>query len=370
MSWSLIDIPGNFAVVIHGEFDCVNCFHHHVGRSAANYYSTRLTEAQLTSGETGPPLRRCLELIAAQRRPDAVLVLGTCPVEVIGDRFEMVVSAVSAETDIPMLPLHTSGLQLTSQGAMLDWLYSTLVALGQDPEPIHNRVNLVGLPRLDAQCRQILVALDLTANPQFPEVTDFADWRSIGRAQATLSVDSAMTPQLTDTLATLGQRVVDVPYPLGVAQTLAVYEALARVSNRSLPPLTEPEVATRFAGRSAAVGVRMMSTYGTRQLAHGGMAEARALQELGFAVTLVVQGAPESAKVFAATLAKLGADFPFRIFPGPWALAEHLVGHDLCILSDSSRQEAQAAGVPMLASGALRPWWSGVADNIAMLAAL
>ena len=62
MSWTLIDMPGNFAVVIHGEFDCVNCFTHHSGRSATQYYSTRLTDRQLTLGETADPLRRCLQL--------------------------------------------------------------------------------------------------------------------------------------------------------------------------------------------------------------------------------------------------------------------------------------------------------------------
>ena len=34
VSWSMIDVPGDFAVVVHGEYDCTNCFHHHIGRSA------------------------------------------------------------------------------------------------------------------------------------------------------------------------------------------------------------------------------------------------------------------------------------------------------------------------------------------------
>ena len=74
MSWSMIDMPGNFAVVIHGEYDCVNCFHHQRGQSAIQYYSTRLTEAQLTTGRTEEPLRRCLELIAERQQPEGVVV--------------------------------------------------------------------------------------------------------------------------------------------------------------------------------------------------------------------------------------------------------------------------------------------------------
>ena len=85
MSWTMIDMPGNFAVVIHGESDCLTCFLHHTGRSTHRIYSTRLTEEMLTTGRTEKALRTCLELIAAEERPELVLVLGTCPVEVIGD---------------------------------------------------------------------------------------------------------------------------------------------------------------------------------------------------------------------------------------------------------------------------------------------
>ena len=98
ISWSLLDMPGRFAVVIHGEYDCVNCFRHNEGRSSWQYFSTRLTEGQLTSGDTAEPLQRCLELIAEHEQPDAIIVLGTCPVEVIGDQFDIVVDKVSAFT--------------------------------------------------------------------------------------------------------------------------------------------------------------------------------------------------------------------------------------------------------------------------------
>ena len=127
MSWALIHMPGNFALVIHGEEDCLNCFHHHTGRSASQVYSTRLTEYQITSGETQRPLRHLLHLIADQKKPEAIIVLGTCPVEVIGDRFETVVDQVAEETGIPMAALHTSGLKLTRLVDMQDWLYNCRV---------------------------------------------------------------------------------------------------------------------------------------------------------------------------------------------------------------------------------------------------
>ena len=72
MSWAMVDMEGDFAVVLHGESDCLNCFFHHRGRRTHDYYSTRLTDHQLTTGDTHRPLRRLLQMIAAERRYIAV----------------------------------------------------------------------------------------------------------------------------------------------------------------------------------------------------------------------------------------------------------------------------------------------------------
>ena len=133
ISWSMMHIPGKFAVVVHGEKDCLNCFHHHTGVSSVRFYSTRLNDAQLTMGTTEEVLRECLILIAKEEKPDVILVLGTCPVEVIGANFKDTVLDVSQETGVPMIPLKTSGLRLSSQPEMLDWLYEVLASLEQEP---------------------------------------------------------------------------------------------------------------------------------------------------------------------------------------------------------------------------------------------
>ncbi len=410
MSWTMIDMPGDFAVVIHGESDCLNCFHHHIGQSAANYYCTRLTEAQLTSGATAEPLRRCLRLLA-EKAPEAVIVLGTCPVEVIGDRFETTVEEVALETGLPMVALHTSGLALSTQGAMLDWLFETLASLPPGPRrdrraqrratehaiealfPFHARraeqeppdatrasVNLIGvdagMPGLPEPVR-LLERAGIGVNGVYPTGASIGDWRAIGDADVSFMTDPALFPKLTARLEACGQDVLPVPLPVGFAQSLALYQRVGQrldvaeeVSRAIAVAVSEAEdalgqVREVTSGARLAAGIRMQTTYGAHALVYGGLGEVFALTEMGFDVELLVQGAPESADAFAEALAEQGCALPFRVFSGPWELGRFLADGDyrLCCLSDSSREEANKAGLSLIEAGSLARYLDGVVKN-------
>ena len=419
----MIDMPGDFAVVIHGEFDCLNCFHHHVGRSAAKFYSTRLTEQQIITGETQEPLRRLLQMLAEQRAPDAVIVLGTCPVEVIGDRFEVVVDNVSEATGIPMIALHTSGLKLSSQRAMLDWMFSALAQLPPTPAKDHSwqrqaaemaldllfgdadtstlqgqmkrlidqpsgagRVNLVGLPDTHGRMPEpleILGRAGIEVNGVYPFGAGISDWRAISHADATWVVDEEMFPKFVGTLKGFGQDIIEMGLPVGLAPCVAFYRSVAErygVSDQ-MDAVLEPMVhqlsdrmnalRAETRGMRMAVAIRMLNTYQSDQLAYEGLGDLPALQEMGFEVTLLVQGPPEESTrtAFAARLAELGYDLPFTVFPGPWILGDYLVegGFDVACVPDSSRDEAHAAGVPMISARALAPFLEGVGNNVALV---
>ena len=426
MSWAMIDMPGDFAVVIHGEFDCVNCFHHHLGRSAANFYTTRLSEQQIITGQTQEPLRRCLRLIAAERRPEAVIVLGTCPVEVIGDRFETVVASVAAETGVPMIALHTSGLSLSSQAAMLDWLYTELASLPTAPAQNRawqrdvaalaldllddasgegaidalrqrldaqrtttslGRVNLVATPTgevAEPEPVRLLANVGLTVNGVYPNGASVRDWRSIGHASASVVVDPSMFPRFIKRLQGMGQAILPAPLPVGLGATRAFYDRIGRhfgitdAMDAALAPIVAPlEDATarlreRAQGRKAVVAIRMLNTFAADQLAYEGLGEVAFLEELGLDVHVLVQGPPEqrSHDAFAARLAELGFTLPFRIFRGPFELREILREgrYDLGILPDSARGQARDAGLAMLAARSLPAWFRGVPAALDRLA--
>jgi len=386
ISWSLVDMPGDLAVVVHGESDCLNCFFRHLGRSTTSYYSTRLSERQLIGGDTGQPLRRLLRLIVRQRRPEAVLVLGTCPIEIIGDPFEAVVDEVSRDSGIPMRALRTHGLALMSQARSQDWLCSELAELSAAEPPGERIVNIVGLPRSAdrVEMKRLLAAAGLEVNGCYPNGTSIAEWRAIRRAPASFVVDREMFPRLCGTLAGWGQRLVDVPLPVGVEPTARFYRAVAEAFgvrpelDRMLDPQLEDlqagcdRLAARAHGRRLAICVRMVKTHRSDRLAYDGLGELPMLRSFGFDIGILVQGPPEDAARarFAQRLDELGySDVSFDVFEGPWKLGERLRrgGFVIAVMSDVAQNVVEQAGIRMIFTGDLQPLLAGMHRNMRLI---
>ena len=428
ISTGLIGMEGNFAVIIHGEDECAACFLHY-GPSSHRFFCTGLEEEHFVTGETAAPLKRCLELVAEQLQPEAIFVLGACPVEVIGDRFEKVVERAQAEhPHIAMRSLHTSGLKVGSQAAMSDWMYSTLAslptrtptdpswraevgALGLDmvdawvglaPDELlalARRASVVATPRpLDPGCcvaflgmpspddlggyrpewLDVLEAVGITVTGTFPYGATLDEWKTITFPAAVFVVDRASYPRTVQALEAADQRVVEVPLPVGVESTDAFYEVLGEVTGRgdAIQAAVAPRRAaaleavadfrSRNEGSRMAMGLRMLNNYKADQIAYQGLGDYGALAELGFAITLMVQGPPEKAPKFAALFESRGVTDPFEVFPEPWNLSEHLRGDrfDIAYLADHCRAEARKAGVPMIVSRLLFPGYEGVPRNV------
>jgi hypothetical protein len=433
ISSGLITMEGDFAVVIHGEDECAACFLHY-GPAAHRFFCTGLTEKHFVTGETAEPLRRCLTLVAEHLRPSAIFVLGACPVEVIGDRFETVVEAVNADyPNIPMRPLHTSGLKVGSQAAMSDWLYSTLVSLpavapmdpswrtkvgelGMDlvdafldldpaallerhrqaaelakPKPLDRDicVNFLGMPAIadlggyQAEWLEVLEQVGLQVVGNYPYSASLDDWRAIKHARTTFVVDRANYPRTIAELEAAGQQVIEVPLPVGVSQSDAFYKIVGEATGRldaieaAVAPRREDAMAAigrfreRFEGQRMAMGLRQLNNYRADQLAYQGLGDYDALSELGFRITLMVQGPPEKKEKFAALFESRGMTDPFMVYPEPWNLSAYLGGDrfDIAYMADHCRGEARKAGVPMIVCRLLYPGYDGVPKNTDAIAA-
>ena len=382
MSWALFDMPGDFAVVIHGESDCLNCFFHHQGQNGARYYSSRLTDNQITLGDTRTPLAHLLRLLATERRPEAIFVLGTCPVEVIGDRFEVVVEEVAAETGVTMVPLHTHGLALMPLHRVQDWLYATLAGLPQLPGE-RGGINLLGLPPLSdtSELDAVLGTLGTSLHGLWPARAPLDAWRRIGHAERCFAVDRSMYKKLSRVLTRLDQPVVDVPMPVGMGATTAFYRAIAAEvgAETALEPVLEAHTAAllprieafreRARGRKVALCVRMLKTHRADLLAYGGLWAYELLSELGFTVEVLVQGPTEhtAREGYAKDLAEQGLEgVPCTPFPGPWKLGEVLTagGFHGALMSDVARNVVDEAGIPWVSSGVLSPLFGGMQQNL------
>jgi len=408
ISFGLITMPGDFAVVIHGEHECAACFHH-VGPSVDQFYCVGLNEDDFTSGETRDKLRDCLEVVAKETKPDVIFVLGACPVEVIGDRFETTVEEISQATGIPMVSLHTSGLKVGSQAAMLDWMFETLASLPPvDREkmawissekaffmenhvqhmarlpPKEKTLNLIGLPEWRKgtipEWYHVFSEVGLNVIGNLPYGANLDVWRSLQHASATFVADRRLYPKMFNVLEGFGQEIVEVPLPIGVKQTNGFYEIIGRhfglekeikeaVAERKAKAVAELE---KFSGRvngiHMAMGLRMLNNYRADQLAYEGLGDVEAIKEMGFDLKLLVQGPPEDRfrARFEETFNQLGCTLPFDIFPEPWGISKRLKegGYEAAYLADHCRNEAREANVPMVVSRELQPFYDGVRANL------
>ncbi|HBL18474.1 MAG: hypothetical protein A2X36_10820 [Elusimicrobia bacterium GWA2_69_24] len=385
----LIDMPGNFAVVLHGEADCANSFRHTQGPSGTQFYTTRLTQVQFASGQTAQPLRRCLELLIREKAPDAVFVLGNCLMEMIHDDFETVAAEVSRRTGTPVVALRTHGLEAGSQAQMVDWLYSTLASLqaasGTPAGKKAKSLNLIGLPRfhnddIRLELEKGLAAAGLAVNGRYPFDTALKDWLTIGDAEASFVVDRSLFPKLIAKLEALGQDCVEIPLPIGLGPTqdllkavggkfscgAAIEKALAGDAARARRRLKS--FRSRFGGLRAAVGLRMVNNYMADQLAYDGLGDLPLFLEAGFEVALFIQGPPEekAREHFRRRLESLGCRLPFTVFPDPFDLPPLLKAgeFDVAYLAGHARGEARRAGVPLIPGRSLEPFYAGAVRNL------
>lgn len=413
ISWSMMHIPGRFAVIVHGEKDCLNCFHHHTGVSSHQFYSTRLSDAQLTMGTTEEALRECVSLIAKEQRPELILVLGTCPVEVIGANFLETVEDLSQEIDIPIIALKTSGLKLSSQSEMLDWLYEVLAGLDQKPriQTINPKdtqklrilwkrawgivlpesypeagysINLFGLPASRTADLSWIFSFLGIHTLSFPEQASLDNWKQLQAAKATFLTDTAIFPRFLKKMAASGAPAIEIPVPVGLESTEKMLLNIARFCEREseaktllqqiLPRLNTElrEIQKQYEGKTFALILRMRNTVQLDAIAQGGLGMIPFVRELGGRLTLYIQGAPdpEVKEAYQRILQEKGIQLPFFIFSSPYSLSEMLKQEQYSLVfgPDQGAQAAARAGRAYLDFGNLTSGFSGLRKNWTLVA--
>jgi hypothetical protein len=245
-------------------------------------------------------------------------------------------------------------------------------------------LNLIGLPdfrRGNApEWYQVLTEAGLAVIANVPFGADLNVWRSVSYAKKTFVADKRLYPRLFKVLEESGQKIVEVPLPIGVKQTEEFYRIIAREfaieksmeeiigERRAHAQALIDAFAKRVNGIKMAMGLRMLNNYRADQLAYEGLGDVEALAEMGFDIKLLVQGPPEERmrKKFVETFEELGCTLPFDIFPEPWGIGQRLKdgGFDAAYLADHCRLEAHEANIPMVVSRELRPYFEGVEINL------
>ena len=253
------------------------------------------------------------------------------------------------------------------------------------PKPLDPQrcINFIGLPSpadmggYQPEWTDVLDELGVVITGNFPASATLDDWRGVRFPAVTFVLDRSLYPKTINALEKAGQRVVDVPLPVGIGPSEAFYKTIGRELGleaeveAAIAPRKEAALAhaaafaERHGGLRMAMGLRQLNNYRTDQLAQQGLGDFAALSEFGFAITLMVQGPPEKEAKFAKLFQAHGVTNPFEVFPEPWNLSAHLGGgrFDIAYLADHCRGEARKAGVPMIVSRTLFPGFSGVDRN-------
>jgi hypothetical protein len=391
----LLDLRGELLVLIHGDVDCVNVLPQTLARShglAERFFSTNLSDADLSSGASEQRLREALLLLAREKAPRLLIVLTTCSTVLIGDDVAGIVDAASGETGIPMVAVKTHGLRPRSPAEIIDQVYALLVqgAAPSDRDRAR-RLNLVGFrmtAREHAELTAGLQAQGLTIHATLNDRATLDDFGAAGGAAWNVMPGP---DQLLDfqarARARLDQGHVEIPLPFGLTATDTFY---ARITGELLgrAPAGFEEARARavaateaFRARHAADAPRLafnlgsLATYDLRRLAQEGLAELPLFEELGFEITLLVQGPADDANQarVGRALATLGVDHPYVVFPDPGRLAAlpELMGAALFFGARLLRQQVDTAGVPFIDCRAaeIEMGYEGVALSVARVEA-
>lgn len=383
--FQLVDLPGDIAVVIFGERDCANAFpRQHVAMARERQwrvYTADIREHDAVAGRAEERLLQCLRFVASDARPSAIVVLTTCLTETIGASPEPVCRQVQAETGIRIIPVHTSGLKLSTQPAISDSLAHLLVEeLGIEEKPDSHAVNIVGYQTDNPpwpmrstfrnEVAEVFGRLGLRLNAAVPLGADLREWARLSRGGLTVLPERAQFVALARLLSARGSRIEEVPPPMGIAATDKFYLRVGELVGLdgssvllSLPAREEAikvmEVtAKRLAGKRIAYGIGSHHNFRADQMTFEGMAELPLLKELGFEIVLLIQerDTPNTHARIMATLKTLGISMHYKLFDEPATLAPLLAEgrYDAAILSDFLSDQASIAGVPLIPLGG--PW--------------
>ena len=382
----LLQTPGNFAVVIHGDRDCTNVLA--TGESVAGaerFFCTNLSEEDAVTGRSQKRLDACLELVCTQTGPETVFLLGTCLTALIGDELAPSAESAAKKTGVEVVSLSGAGMRFVSQAAVTDRFARLMLDACPASQPLDNSVNLVGFDPGE-EVLSLLTELGVRVNAVLVPQTPISTWKTISAAQLNLVLDRDLYAGFLEEASTrFGSKHLQVPYPVGLRATSEFFDAVLEQFSTGADAssiLDPPAQAARRAVERARAGTRgirlgynigSMKNLNPRTLALEGLADLPAFEELELDPVILVQGddRPERVAAVTETLRAFGCRAPLAMFSDTVFFAD-LCREQECRLvyaSDHLRDQVKRCGAGFIAHGSLQPGFSAVEANVTAITA-
>ncbi len=382
----LMRTGGDFAVIIHSYPDCANVLPRGIpGQLPGRFFCTNLRESDVMAGTTTDRLSECIKLVAEVENPVAIYVFGSCLSELIGDDIESVAAAAAGSLSTPVIAVTSSGLDDTSQKRVIDRHAELMYCAAQnkpDPQPL--TVNLIGLAWDDGEIEEILAGAGIGVNVHLNEKSPLSDWCRLPAGALNVVIDKDLYSNLMEKIKKeVGTPFMEVPIPTGVAGTDSFFMKIAghfkrRSEMKAVIDENRKEAADALSAKAADwKGLKLAYNIGTERnyvpyiTAKNGLCEVNSFRELGFDVTLLIQGSPEADRVlFISRLLdemKITADFDIFVDNVSMTPALRKKAYDLVYCVGAMAEMVSPAKVPMIALGSLLTGYRGCLRNLALI---
>lgn len=324
---------GNFSVIIHSYRDCANILPRGApgGLYAEKFFCSNLRESDVMAGTTMDRLAECVRLVAEVENPVVIYVFGSCLSELIGDDIANGLDDVAKEVSMPVIAVTSSGLEDISPKRVID-RHAVLMCGAATGAPAQTRpmsVNLIGFPPDDGEIEETFASVGITVNTRVNENSPLPEWLKIPAGALNAVLDAGLFSTLIDKIKhDHGIPAVEVPFPIGITGSDAFFMKIARhfkkgremketiSRNRTEAAAALASRAAQWKGKKFAYNIGTERNYNHHITAKNGLCAEIFFRELGFDITLLIQGSPEPQRrlLVSRQLRDMGITADYDIF--------------------------------------------------------
>jgi nitrogenase molybdenum-iron protein alpha/beta subunit len=384
---------GDYAVVIHADKECSALIPDHIQQVAdlrTRFFCTNLNEAELIAGKSTDKLKKCLEQIIQERRPGSILVLTSCSTLLVNENVEPLLSSLQKKHGIRIIYKKTSGFSFYEPKQIIDDCGMFLTEISGPPGTRNKKGTFINLIGFDSQGyyprgfsslkKELLRSTGVRVNAVIGPFEPWSIWRKLKGHSATYTIDRSYYAGLNQKmLTTYGAPTYDVPYPVGLQATVTFIRTIARNSGVPLKKVEEKLAAKvtagqrtikrareQFKGWPLYYNIASSMDFSIINSAQEGMVYLPFFRELGFSITLLIQGNPERKNEFKAMLKEREVREPFIIFGHCGDAYKYLPDNKKALVfgSDMLKKQVQENGHYFLDYYQLILGFDGIEPNI------